>query len=153
MATSTCSSSLCLRQSGARGVAPSVCPLVVRSSRRRIHLSLAHTHGSRPAAKLKVKAMRSDDDDEEVFERQIEQNEVSLMRRQLDKQYMEGKIEDAVQDAKEVCEETDISSKDCAIAWEEVEELRFASKRMLRLSIFNRSFRVRTSCLMFCPAT
>ena len=34
-------------------------------------------------------------------------------------------------DAKEVCEETDISSKDCAIAWEEVEELRFASKRKL----------------------
>jgi hypothetical protein len=40
--------------------------------------------------------MRSDNDDE-GFERQIAQNEVSQMRRQLDKQYMEGKIEDAVQ--------------------------------------------------------
>jgi hypothetical protein len=74
--------------------------------------------------------MRSDNDDE-GFERQIAQNEVSQMRRQLDKQYMEGKIEDAVQDAKEVCKETDTTSKDCAIAWEEVEELRFASKRKM----------------------
>merc|ERR1712072_1023377 len=113
MATS--SSGFCLRQS-ARGVAS--CSLLVRSRR------LGHTTTTQRHAR--TRAMGSDD---EGFERQIEQNQVSQMRRQLDKQYMEGKIEDAVQDAKEVCEETDAASKDCAIAWEEVEELRFASKR------------------------
>ena len=35
------------------------------------------------------------------------------------------------EDAKEVCEETDPSTKDCAIAWEEVEELQLASDRKL----------------------
>jgi len=55
--------------------------------------------------------------------------EVSQMRHRLDKQYMEGKIEDAVRDAEEVCGEADASTKDCAIAWEEVEELRVASER------------------------
>mmetsp|Transcript_2934 Transcript_2934/g.7118 ORF Transcript_2934/g.7118 Transcript_2934/m.7118 type:complete len:232 (-) Transcript_2934:238-933(-) len=53
---------------------------------------------------------------------------MARFRRQLDRRYLEDKVDEALKAAEDACE-GEPRSKDCAIAWEEVEELQFASEK------------------------
>ena len=64
----------------------------------------------------------SKSDDEERGE------DLVKFRERLDRQYLDGKIDDAEKAVSDACAD-EPASKDCAIAWEELDELRLASNR------------------------
>lgn len=78
---------------------------------------------------VKTRALK-DGDSERRKETQND-SEVLNFRNKLRSRYLKDKLHDAVEGMKKACDK-EPTSKDCAIAWEEVEELQLAAERKIK---------------------